>query len=158
MRRTFVLTVAAVVVLGLAACSSSSGKPISAATTGSPNVKAAIGAWFNGGGESRITAVSTDANTAATASSNLDATALRAGCSALQKDVESAQAYAPIPDAQMQSAWSSALAQYARAATDCVAGVDGMDATVISRAASELGAGAKFLDQATARAQELSGG
>lgn len=155
MRRTVLTVAAALLLAGCSSSMSNSGK--TAAATSSPNIKAAIGTWFNGGGETRITAVSTDASTAATASSNLDTTALRAGCTALQKDVESAQAYAPIPDAQMQSAWSSALAQYARAATDCVAGVDSMDATVISRAASELGAGAKFMDQATARAQQLGG-
>jgi len=152
MRRIFALAAAASL---LAACSSSSGTP--AAATSSPSTKAAIGAWFNGGGETRITGVSTDATTTATAASNFDVAALRTGCTALQGDVESAQAYAPIPDAQMQSAWASALAQYARAATDCVAGVDSMDTTVIGRAASELSAGAKFMDQATARAQELGG-
>ena len=58
----------------------------------------------------------------------------------------------------MQSAWSSALAQYARATGDCIAGIDSMDPALIGRAGDELNAASVFMDQATARAQELGGG
>jgi hypothetical protein len=159
MRRTRLLAVAAVLVL--AGCSSTTTHPVAASTTATPstqNVKSAIANWFNGGGGTRITAIGTDAKSAAGSAEGPDIATLRTACTALQSDVESAQAYAPIPDAQMQSAWSSALAQYARAAGDCIAGVDSMDATVISRASSELGAASGFMDQATARAQALGGG
>lgn len=166
MRRTALPATA--VVLALAGCSSGSSTPAAKAPTSvagaatpaasTQNAKAAIAAWFNSGGETRITAISADSKSAAGSSNGLDVAALRSACTTLQHDVESAQAYAPIPDAQMQSAWASALAQYARAAGDCIAGIDSMDATVIGRAGSELTAASGFMDQATARAQELGGG
>lgn len=170
MRRTFL---AVAVLLAVAGCSSSTSKPAAApqtsattsvaapatpTTPSAQNIKAAIATWYNSGGGTRITAISADSKSASGSSSGLDIATLRTACTALQHDVESAQAYAPIPDAKMQSAWSSALAQYARAAGDCIAGIDSMDATVVSRAGSELTAASGFMDQATTRAQELNGG
>jgi hypothetical protein len=141
-----------------APATTSAAAPATSATPSAQNVQAAVAAWYNGGGGTRITAIGADSKSAAGSSNSLDIATLRTACTALQKDVESAQAYAPIPDGRMQSAWSSALAQYARAAGDCIAGIDSMDAAVISRAGSELSAASGFMDQATTRAQELNGG
>jgi hypothetical protein len=66
-------------------------------------------------------------------------------------------AYPAIPDPVAQSDWSTGLAQYARAATDCAAGISTRNPSLINRSAQELNAGAAALQSATTRIQTLNG-
>lgn len=76
--------------------------------------------------------------------------AMSTACSALRNDVEKAQAYDHIPLASVQQQWSEALARYARAATDCVAALNGSpDPALLNQSSTELDAAAKAMDAAT---------
>jgi hypothetical protein len=91
------------------------------------------------------------------ASSGGDLAGLNSACESLQADVESAQAYSPIPDAQAQTHWSAALAQEARAASDCIAGISSRDLDLISKSGGEVMAGAAQMVKVTARMNALGG-
>jgi hypothetical protein len=121
----------------------------------------AISAWLHDGGKDRLQALSNDFNRFPNVVAKSDAAAkfaaARSTCITLQQDVEAAQAYKPIPDDQAQTAWSAALASYARAATDCIAGVDTVSVDVLNRAKDEMTAGDGSIAQAAARMRELAG-
>jgi hypothetical protein len=105
-----------------------------------------------------LSALSDDAEAAATSAGEFDLSGLRTICSDMQSDAASGQAYDEVPDAQMQDAWSKALTQYANAAADCIAGVDESDGTLIERSTDELSSGSDYAGQASAREVELAGG
>jgi hypothetical protein len=115
--------------------------PATDTTTTGPGVNpvaVAIVAWVKGGGQDRVDAMSSDFNNIATASAAADSPAVNAACVSLRSHVEKTQAYAPVPDTEVQSDWSTALAQAARSATDCIAGTDTLNASLISRSGQEL--------------------
>jgi hypothetical protein len=89
--------------------------------------------WVLGGGTDQMSKLTDDFT--AVGDKTVD---LRTGCVAIQQDVESAQAYPPIPDALAQADWAASLAAFARGATDCISGVDTHSSTVIRRATSEF--------------------
>lgn len=110
--------------------------PTTDTTTTGPGVNpvaVAIVAWVNGGGQDRVDAISSDFSNIATGIAAADSPAVNAACVSLRSHVEKAQAYAPVP-----SDWSAALAQAARSATDCIAGTDTLNASLISRSGHEL--------------------
>ena len=80
-----------------------------------------------------------------------------AGCVQLRSDVQSAQAYAPIPDASAERNWAAALAAYERGATDCVNGTGAANADMITQAANEIMAGSADLDKVTLRLNQIAG-
>ena len=126
--------------------------------TSADNTKAAIYAWWSTGGNDRITALGNDSGAASKAAAAVDFTGLRTACAALQSDTEAAQGGPPIPDQQAQEAWAKGLAQYARAATDCLAGIDTSTPSLISQSADELGAGVDAFNAVTQRVLTLTPG
>lgn len=145
------IPVAAVVAAGC----SSSGPSANAPSSGD---KAAVAAWYTGGGQDRLAALSEDARAASSSISEFDLEGLRNVCADMQTDTASAEAYDQVPDAQLEDDWSKAVTQYANAAADCIAGVDESDSTLVQRSTDELSAGVGYSGRATARAAELSGG
>lgn len=139
---------------GNQAGSSATDSPAAAASQ-APPAGAAVVAWMGNGGQQRITAIGGDFNALHAAGQNTPAA--RRACASLQRDVESAQAYPPIPDLVAQPHWTAALADYARAATDCLAGVDTFNADLLARAATEMSAGNDEVDAVTARVKALAG-
>jgi hypothetical protein len=96
----------------------------------------------------------TDMGTAGTAS---DIAGLRVVCTSLQAHVESARSYASIPDALAQTDWSTALAQAARAATDCIVSTRDLDADLLTQASNELHVATIAFDRCIDRLKVLRG-
>ena len=134
-------------------------EPVGATATAPPNATlvAEVAAWVAKGGEKQMTTLGVDFGALEKAANAADMTTMGASCGQLRKDVESAQAYAPIPDASAQTAWAAALAAYARGATDCVDGAGTANVDLITQAANEIMAGSGSLDKVTARLNEIAG-
>jgi len=122
-----------------------------------PALVVEVAAWVAKGGEKQLTTLGTDFGALEKAANAADMTTMGAGCQQLRKDVESAQAYAPIPDASAQRNWAAALAAYERGATDCVNGTGTANVDMITQAANEIMAGSASLDKVTARLNEIAG-
>ena len=116
-----------------------------------------VAAWVAKGGEKHLTTLGTDFGALEKAANAADMTTMGAGCVQLRRDVESAQAYAPIPDASAQRNWAAALAAYERGATDCVNGTGAANVDMITQAANEIMAGSASLDKVTTRLNEIAG-
>lgn len=117
----------------------------------------AVAAWARSGGQGHVNNLLADFNDLQTAAQAADPPQVRAVCVRLQGHVEAAQAYTPIPDGTAQAAWSAALAQYARAATDCIAGIDAGDSDLITRSGQELTAGTTQIRVVSDRMKALAG-
>ncbi|NUR69218.1 MAG: hypothetical protein HOU81_00100 [Hamadaea sp.] len=120
-----------------------------------PQVRQAIADWFTKGGEKRLTALQSDFETIAKAATATDLPAVEASCGTLKSDVDAAQAYAPLPDAQAQKSWAASLDLYEKAALDCVAGADQADAQLLLKSNDEMTQGSRQLAAATARVQDI---
>jgi hypothetical protein len=114
--------------------------------------------WWSGGGQDHASAISKDYTDMETAATATDITGLGTACASLQSDVEAAQAYGGIPDTVAQADWSTALAQSARSATDCVAGTRTFDAGLITQSAQELSASTAAVRKVTERIKTLQSG
>lgn len=134
-------------------------EPAAAPPTAPPTstVVVEVAAWVAKGGEKQLTTLGTDFGALEKAANAADMTTMGAGCVQLRKDVDSAQAYAPIPDASAQRNWAAALAAYERGATDCVNGTGTANVDMITQAANEIMAGSASLDKVTARLNEIAG-
>jgi hypothetical protein len=122
--------------------------PPSGTATGSataPTVAAgpqvAISGWYTGGGQTHLNAITDDLGAAHTAAAGGNVPALNTACTSLQGDIEAAQPYPAVPDPQAQADWSTGLAQYARAAPDCVAGISTLAPNLINQGVQEMNAG-----------------
>lgn len=133
--------------------------PAAVPATGSPTspLVAEVAAWVANGGEKQLTTLGTDFGALEKAANTTDLTTMGAGCVELRNDVESAQAYAPIPDASAQRSWADALAAYERGAIDCVNGTGAADVDMITQAANEIMVGTADLDNVTTRLSEIAG-
>lgn len=123
-----------------------------------PAAPRTIQEWSSGGGKTRMAEFSADIDELNTAASAEDSNGVHKACVALQSTVKSAQAYQPMPDAQAQASWAAALSAYARAAADCIAGTNQLDATLINQSNNELGTGNDSLQQVAARIGQINGG
>lgn len=167
MRRILITAVALALTATLDACgsiastptaSTDTSQPAAATTTNSAAAAAAgIYAWYTGGGQTDVSQFVSEAGDISTAASSQDLSTLKTACTDLQTTVENAQAYKQIPDAQAQTPWAQALAQYARGASDCIAGIESGDDSVVTKSAGELTAGTSYLNQVTARIKSLDG-
>jgi hypothetical protein len=104
------------------------------------DVRAAIHVWSTSGGQDRTSAISKDLADVAATAAVADITGMRIACTSLQTHVEAAQAYASIPDTPAQTHWSTALAEAARAAADCIAFTHNPDPDLLTRSGYELNA------------------
>ncbi len=119
--------------------------------TSASSVSRQIADWRDGGGLSRMQAIQGDLASIGDAGGRTDSADMNTACRALQRDVESAQAYGPVPDARVQSSWAGALAHGARAATYCIAGTERLDADLLNRSADELTEMGRDLDDGATR-------
>ncbi|MFC4133968.1 hypothetical protein ACFOZ4_25435 [Hamadaea flava] len=126
-----------------------------AGPSGDPQKQQAIADWFTHGGDKRLTALQNDFEAIAKAATATDLPAVKAGCSTLKSDVDAAQAYAPLPDAQAQKFWAASLDLYEKAALDCVAGAEKADSRLLLKSNDEMTQGSRELSRATARVQEI---
>jgi hypothetical protein len=119
--------------------------------------RAAVLAWWTGGGQDRTAAMSKDFTDMGTAGTASDIAGLRVVCTSLQAHVESARSYASIPDTLAQTDWSTALAQAARAATDCIVSTRDLDADLLTQASNELHVATIAFDRCIDRLKVLRG-
>lgn len=152
----FIVIIGACTGGGIAVFSHSS--TTSPSTTSTLSVSQKLAAWRSGGGQDILTSITADLGSMQTAGQNVDSSAMNNACVALQQDVETAHAYAPIPIASAQRPYSAALAQFARASDDCIAGVSTQDAALISKATKELSAGSTDIKNAAAALNTVTGG
>jgi hypothetical protein len=120
-----------------------------------PALAAAVVHWFAQGGEPRISALQTDFEKIARAASAADLATVKSGCGTLVADVDKAQHYAALPDAQAQHHWSSALKLYAQGAADCVNGAQRAESDLMVKANNEVMRGSAELTKATERIQDI---
>jgi len=126
-----------------------------AAPSPDPQLQAAVADWFTKGGDKRLTALQTDFESIAKAATATDLPAVKRSCTTLKSDVDAAQAYAPLPDAQAQKSWAASLDLYEKAALDCVAGAEKSDAQLLMKSTDEMTQGSKQLTTATERIQDI---
>ncbi len=119
--------------------------------------RAAVLAWWTGGGQDRTAAMSKDFTDMGTAGTASDIAGLRVVCTSLQAHVESARSYASIPDPLAQTDWSTALAQAGRAATDCIVSTRNLDADLLTQASNELHVATIAFDRCNDRLRVLRG-
>lgn len=124
-----------------------------AVATGPLTTAEKISAWYTGGGETAINALSADLIAEQKAASTRDLPGTRAACVSLKSDIAGAKSYGPIPAADVQKSWSAGLAEMTKAANDCVRGVDNVDASLIRRSGNELIAGTKDITMAAKELQ-----
>lgn len=132
--------------------------PAVAAPAPSPHddkLAAAIMEWFTDGGDTRITALQGDFESIAKAADNTDIPGVKTGCATLVVDVDKAQHYDPLPDAEAQLHWSAALNMYAKGAADCVKGAENVDGGLLQKANEEITQGSAELSKATERVQDI---
>ncbi len=156
-----VTTSGAVGMNGIASASGVGGVIASSGSTTSdppdPALAQAVAKWVTGGGEADLTKLGTDFKSLEDAANASDLPQMSASCQQLQGDVQTAQKYAPIPDAAAQKNWASALALYARGAADCVSGADASNSQMLTKASHEITAGSAELDKVTARLAAIAG-
>ncbi|MFC6600124.1 hypothetical protein [Kitasatospora paranensis] len=70
-----------------------------------------------------------------------DFSAVQSACSDLDHDLNIIKGFDPIPDAQSQALWSSALTNLRQGATGCVAGATANDAAQVAQAKAVLAKG-----------------
>jgi hypothetical protein len=122
-----------------------------------PALALAVAQWVTKGGENNLKTLASDFKNLENAANTENLNAISASCTQLRKDVQSAQAYDPIPDAQAQHNWSAALTDYENGATDCVAGADTQNSTLITKASTEITDGSDQLNLVTTRLSEIAG-
>jgi hypothetical protein len=122
-----------------------------------PALAEAVGAWVSNGGEADLRALGSDFKSLSTAANANDMGQMSASCARLQTDVEAAQQYDPIPDPRAQRDWTEALKQYARGATDCMAGADTVNPDLLTKASDEITAGSTSLNHVTTRLSQIAG-
>jgi hypothetical protein len=113
--------------------------------------------WWSDGAIDKYMAIASDATDVSTAAFDYDIPGVVDACMAMQRDVETAQAYAPAPVESVREPLSEALALYARAATNCVAGARTINDSLLSQAASEIEQATAKIGEATAAIEAMSG-
>jgi hypothetical protein len=109
------------------------------------------------GAEAWIEAVVLDAGAVARADAYKDYPAERAACDSLRSDTEAFQAYQPSPDPEHASHIAAELAQFARGATDCIAGANTGSSELLSTSRGEIDAAFAERGQANARLKIING-
>jgi outer membrane murein-binding lipoprotein Lpp len=137
--------------------------PRAAVAVAPADPRVAVAAWWTGGGQDRLSAISKDIDDSGAAAAASDISGLSAACASLQTDIEAAQAYEHVPDTLIQTDWSTTLAQYARSATDCIAAThnrdfDSFDPDLLAQSTREMGAPTAAVRRMTDRLKTLQSG
>ena len=166
------IVAAAAIVLAVAGCASKPATPANAAPASTPPVtirstlstappttsdRDKLRAWYENGGGTIIDKLTTDFNKASTAANAKDLTATGKACRTMRTDVEAAQQYDPLPVKSVQTPWAKALAEFARGASDCIAGLRTGDGALISQAGDELVKGTDYLTDADTAIHAIAG-
>lgn len=126
-----------------------------------PNPTTAMRAWIDDGGGQLTDALLGDFQAVSDAGTAMNVRGMHTGFLSLQRDVEKAQAFRPIPDAGAQREWAAALAAYARCATNGLTATRGgtvmsVDAELLDQSTADLDEGGKHLVALTARINEYT--
>lgn len=113
-------------------------------------------AWYNNGAEGLENAMLRDLDDAAGLIGSADHAAVQTACDSLRDDVEAYRAYGPSPDSRHEAHLAVALAQLARGATDCTAGISTDSGELIATARAELDASFGEIGRATARLKAIN--
>jgi hypothetical protein len=129
---------------------------VGAATTTVPVPGGAVAAaeiseWRDGGGRTRVDAITRDLAAVAGAGQRRDVAAMGDACRGLRDDVAAARAYRPIPDERAQASWTAGLDAGADGARHCVAGTALSDAGLLRQAADDLDAMSAHVSAVAAR-------
>lgn len=131
--------------------------PVATGTPPDPQLAQAVAMWVSHGGSASLKALSGDFAALEKAAGAQNMSGIATSCQHLGVDVKAAQAYAPIPDPQAQTAWAAALAQYAAGASDCATGASTLNASLLTKASTEITNGSNDLDTVTARLSQIAG-
>ncbi|NUR24778.1 MAG: hypothetical protein HOV83_02825 [Catenulispora sp.] len=131
------------------------GTAVRAADPANPELAQAIADWYAQGGSKHLNALGKDFSAVAKAATATDIPGVSKACTSLGDDVEKAQKYRAMPDAEAQKHWSAALALYAKGADDCVDGADHVDAAKMNKSNTEITQGSKELNLTTERVKEI---
>jgi len=121
-----------------------------------PSPAAQVGLWYQQYG-SIFTTLGNDLNNVSAASGGSDINAAQSACQTLAADIQTAQSYPAIPDAQTAADWSTVLSDEGSAATDCVNGIQNNDPSLVTQGATEMVQGNVALDKAIMDVQSLTG-
>ncbi|RZT83371.1 hypothetical protein EV383_0172 [Pseudonocardia sediminis] len=152
-----ILGVAAAIAIGFATTGTSPAPVATPVAPPAPSTSQLLAQWRDGGGLQHLTTISGDLTSVGEAASRYDVSGMMSACYSLQNDIESAQAFTPVPDVQVQSSWSAALASGARSAAYCVAGAQQLDPDLINMSTTEMNDMTSHLDDATARLNSING-
>ncbi len=117
---------------------------------------AALRSWNTGSAGRALSQITTEVGTALQSSGKKSYVTMKSACGNLATSIDAAGNLAPIPDASMQSQYTSALSALAKAASDCRSAIseqpDGdeyvrttTNPTVLQLAQTELSSGIKSL-------------
>lgn len=118
-----------------------SAKPVRTAPVKPKVTVSPLQRWRTGGGSARVAALRADLGAVQAAAQAKDLAAAKRACATLGRDVSAAQAYAPIPDAELQRRWATALAYFGRGAGDCQRSISQFNPDGIANAVADLNAG-----------------
>lgn len=94
--------------------------------------------WFNNGGSKHIQAMHDDSQKVALAFGRNDRIAGESACKELQREVASALAYPPFPDAEGETDWGAHLDHLGRGASACESGAENNDESQYATATAEF--------------------
>jgi len=131
--------------LGAAAGAAESKPVASSSTTTQPAAqngvaRTTVRSWLAYHG-AVFASLKTDIETVAAAGANGSVSSITAGCDQLAADTATIEGLPPIPVAHIQGQWRAALADFARAAGDCVEGLTHGDARLSDRYKPEVESG-----------------
>lgn len=106
-----------------------------AASSGAPDTTVRVWLAYHG---SVFASLKADLETVTAAANNGSVSSITAGCDQLAADTATIQGLAPIPVAHIQGQWRAALADFARAAGDCVGGLTHNDSRLSDRYKPEV--------------------
>jgi hypothetical protein len=119
-------------------------------------IAVAVTTWITSGGINHLNAISGDLTRITQTATVGDTPGINTACHSLQTHVEAAQAYSAIPDQESQNDWATALAQAARAASDCIAGTDTINASLITKSGQELEAATTAITAMNTRIRDIT--
>lgn len=99
--------------------------------------------------ESDATVIDKDTTAISNAAQAEDFPAARAACLSLVADAHTLQADSPVPDATLNNLWQTALDDYSKSGTECMAGIDTNDPTMLKQAITDMGGAISAVDQLT---------
>ncbi|MFF3878778.1 hypothetical protein [Streptomyces sp. NPDC001978] len=130
----------------LAGCSSSPTASVVAPPSASVP-SAAMRAWYQKSGEMDVNVLTMDITGLKSAGSS--GGSVTSACFGIGDDVKAVQSHAPIPDADWETAWESALTAMHNGYQDCTGGLRGNNTSEITKGEAEIKSAAAALTAVT---------